>query len=265
MGKPKKRSASLMNLAVRLYKEKGSGNAVARRLGVSPPTVYRMLHEAGVAGVSVPAAAERRRALTGKAQEEAAKDYAGGVPLAEIRAKYGVGDYAIRSAAETAGVPPRVVGGRRREVTAAMAAEMLRLYVADKWSQEQIAAQFGCHQGTVSRTLRAAGIRSAGRGDQHGSWTGGRSITGHGYVLTRSSDGLALGVESKSGYSLEHRLVMARALGRPLRKTETVHHINGDRQDNRIENLQLRNGLHGKGTRLKCLACGSHNVEAVAL
>lgn len=38
-----------------------------------------------------------------------------------------------------------------------------------------------------------------------------------------------------------------------------------DRQDNRIENLQLRNGLHGKGTRLKCLACGSHNVEAVAL
>ncbi len=265
MGKPKKRSPSLMRFAVQLYKELGSGNAVARRLGVSPPTAYLMLHEAGVAGVSVPAAAERRRALTGRAQKEAAKDYADGVPLAEIRAKYGVGDYAIRSAAESAGVPVRRVGGRKKEVTNAMAEEMLRLYADEKWSQAQIAAQFGCHQVTVSTTLRAAGVRSDRRGDQHGSWTGGRTITVDGYVRVASADGKALGVEGKNGYSLEHRLVMARALGRPLRKTETVHHINGDRQDNRIENLQLRNGLHGKGTRLKCLACGSHNVEAVAL
>lgn len=88
-------------------------------------------------------------------------------------------------------------------------------------------------------------------GERHPRWAGGRHLTSLGYVR------LCIGHHRRV---FEHRHVMSQHLGRALRDNETVHHINGVKTDNRIENLQLRVGNHGAGTVNLCLDCGSHNL-----
>jgi hypothetical protein len=54
----------------------------------------------------------------------------------------------------------------------------------------------------------------------------------------------------KDGYILEHVLVMTAHLGRPLVKSENVHHLNGCRSDNRISNLELWSTSQPPGQRV---------------
>ena len=55
----------------------------------------------------------------------------------------------------------------------------------------------------------------------------------------------------KQGYAQpEHRAVMEQHLGRKLKMHETVHHKDGDRQNNALDNLELWSTRHGKGQRV---------------
>lgn len=75
-------------------------------------------------------------------------------------------------------------------------------------------------------------------GDKNPAWKGGvRHALGYVYILHHNHPN-----SNDKGYVAEHRLVMEKKLGRYLKTEEKIHHINGIKSDNRIENLQLLNG-----------------------
>jgi hypothetical protein len=84
------------------------------------------------------------------------------------------------------------------------------------------------------------------QGRNHPNWRGGRRKLSQGYIyIWQPKHPLA----SKEGYVMEHRLVMEKHLGRYLTPAECVHHLNGIKDDNRLENLSLLRN-HGENTKL---------------
>jgi transposase-like protein len=264
MGKPET-PFEIREKAVSMYLETGKMKATAQACGISPPTLYKILYERGVPKKFGRAKyiAEAKR-LSDAQSVEVCLAHSTGETAAAIAERYGVSPEVVNKAVRAAGMTPHRRGGKYRFLNSEDEKAIRRMH-DDGYSQAQIAAVIGSSQPAVSRFMRAAGMTSRCRrqvGEGHGRWLGGviKNDQGYLYESVSTSDPM-LTMAIRAGYVLQHRLVMARSLGRPLTNTETVHHINGKRDDNRIENLQLRQGKHGKGVRHVCLDCGSHNVS----
>jgi hypothetical protein len=96
----------------------------------------------------------------------------------------------------------------------------------------------GCHKGAWAFINKGILVHQRCKHCRLGN---GRFVTAKGYinVYVNKNNPFRPMAQKSTGYVFEHRLIMARHLGRCLKSWEVVHHINRNKQDNRIENLLL--------------------------
>lgn len=95
--------------------------------------------------------------------------------------------------------------------------------------------------------------------EKHWNWNGGKYIDKNGYIRILSPNHP---FAMSDGYVREHRLIMEQKLGRYLMPLEDVHHINRNKQDNRIENLELiPHYKHSSKTNLNRTFTKEHKIK----
>lgn len=114
--------------------------------------------------------------------------------------------------------------------------ELTRLYTVENWSQAKIARHFMAKRRHIRNRLVDLGIelRDPGASLSEQKKKGPKYRT-----VKMPNDSPYRAMATQDGMVLEHRLMMAEHLGRCLERWEIVHHRNGIKTDNRLENLEL--------------------------
>lgn len=99
-----------------------------------------------------------------------------------------------------------------------------------------------------SNEITAEKHRTSRLGEKNANWKGGKTINPQGYVVINNAKNHTINPKKQAK---EHRIVMEKKLNRPLFKNEMIHHKNGNRQDNRIENLEIWIKGHPWGQRVE--------------
>lgn len=120
--------------------------------------------------------------------------------------------------------------------------ELIELYLKQKLGIKKVAKILGYSHEGIKYRMRLLGIKIRNpthtnhlRGKKSPFWKGGKTIL-KGYKFMRMPEHPQA---NSAGYVSLHRLNAEKKVGRPLLRGEHVHHIDGDKQNNKRNNLYL--------------------------
>lgn len=189
--------------------------------------------------------------------------YESGDSLNKLATEYDVAPYTIERAVIESGGSVRITSVGRGAMSDVQQKRAAQLYI-DGLTVSQIKKKLRLKvaEQTIQSAIRRSGISLRKSGPQRSVEA---YVTTEGYrrvIIDREDTFFEMGsIRGKREHDrtrtvLEHRLVLARKLGRALLPHETVHHKDGDRLNNHPDNLELRVGRHGKGaTDAHCATC----------
>ena len=168
----------------------------------------------------------------------------------------------------------RYITKKRIEMECSICGTTFRLWKNDLKPNNFCSRKCSASRMDFKETVRKTGLNNKGRvldksefknrnlcrGEKHWNWKGGvMYMNKKGYYRRFSIKYVKcpnefISMSRKDGYVMEHRLIMAKSIGRPLKRSEVVHHIDHNPENNDLLNLRLfaTNGEHKKYESQNC-------------